>query len=253
MIQTGFIEKFFEDSFLTFSPEVSSLTFSDAIIVLFWSISLSMIVSITYRGTHKGISYSQSFTQTLVLLGVVVSIVMLIVGTDIARAFTLVGALSIVRFRNAIKDTRDVGFIFFIMAVGMACGTRFYALALFFTLIGCLMLFFMYSSQFGQKGLAQDILELNIPIKYDYSQVLSPIFTKNLKYYSILSVDSIDEEKNRISFIITFKKKLKLLSFKNEKEVADDFTSKSKFLGELKKIEYISNVKVINGSHSTEV
>ncbi|UYP44153.1 hypothetical protein NEF87_000438 [Candidatus Lokiarchaeum ossiferum] len=250
---TTFVGKFIEDSFMTFSPEVTSLTFADAVIVLFWSITLSLIVSITYRGTHKGVSYSQSFTQTLVLLGVVVSIVMLIVGTDIARAFTLVGALSIVRFRNAIKETRDVGFIFFIMAVGMACGTRFYALALFFTFIGCSLLFFMYSSQFGQKGLAQDILELNIPTKYDYSSVLSPLFIRNLKYYSILSVDSVNEDIHRLSFIITFKKKMKLFTFKKSEEISDDLTSKAKLLTELKKMDYLTDIKVINGSHSTEI
>ncbi len=83
----------------------------------------------------------------IVLLGLVVAIVMLIVGTDIARAFTLVGALSIVRFRNAIKETRDVGYIFYIMAVGIACGTRFYALGVFFTLIGCGLLYFMFKTQ----------------------------------------------------------------------------------------------------------
>lgn len=253
MIQTGFISKFIEDSFQTFNPEISSLTLSDAVIVLFWSITLSMIVSITYRGTHKGISYSQSFTQTLVLLGLVVAIIMLIVGTDIARAFTLVGALSIVRFRNAIKDTRDVGFIFFTMAVGMACGTRFYALALFFTLIGCTMMVFMYYTQYGQKGLAQDILELTIPNSYDYSEVLSPIFTKSLRYYSILSVDSISDHLNRVSFVITFKKKLQIFSFRKNLDVSDNLSTKSKLLGDLSKQDYISDVKIINGSHSTEL
>jgi uncharacterized membrane protein YhiD involved in acid resistance len=59
----------------------------------------------------------------------VVALVMLIVGSNIARAFSLVGALSIIRFRNAVKESRDVGFIFLTMAIGMAVGTRFYLLA----------------------------------------------------------------------------------------------------------------------------
>ena len=63
-------------------------------------------------------------------MGMVVSIIMLIVGANIARAFSLVGALSIIRFRNAIKETRDVGFVFFAMAIGMATGTKFYLLAI---------------------------------------------------------------------------------------------------------------------------
>ena len=63
------------------------------------------------------------------MMGMIVSLIMLVVGSNIARAFALVGALSIIRFRNAIKETRDVGFIFFAMAIGMAIGTRFYSLA----------------------------------------------------------------------------------------------------------------------------
>ena len=84
------------------------------------------MIGLVYRLTHRGISYSQSYVQTLVMMGMVVSLIMLVVGSNIARAFALVGALSIIRFRNAIKETRDVGFIFFAMAIGMATGTRFY-------------------------------------------------------------------------------------------------------------------------------
>ncbi|MHA1344419.1 MAG: hypothetical protein ACTSQG_10550 [Promethearchaeota archaeon] len=89
-----FVKKFLEDSFFIIGAEFDII---DVIIVLFWSIVLSFIIAITYRGTHRSVSYSHNFTQTLVLLGIIVSIIMLIIGSNIARAFTLVGALSIVR------------------------------------------------------------------------------------------------------------------------------------------------------------
>ncbi|MHA1585435.1 MAG: DUF4956 domain-containing protein, partial [Promethearchaeota archaeon] len=178
MIFENFFAKFIEDSFKIINPTISSTTFADVIIMLFWSISLSILIAITYRGTHKSISYSQNFTQTLVLLGVIVSFIMLIIGSDIARAFTLVGALSIVRFRNAIKETRDVGFIFFTMAVGMACGTRFYIVAMILAITGSLLMYFMFVGSFGQKGLAQDIIEMNIPAEEEYSKLLNPIFNQ---------------------------------------------------------------------------
>ncbi len=253
MIMQDFFSKFVEDSFLNFSPEFTSTTFLDAIIVLFWSIILSIVVATTYRETHTGVSYSQNFTQTLVLMGVLVSIVMLIVGTDIARAFTLVGALSIVRFRNAIKETRDVGFIFFTMVVGMACGTRFYILGIMLTLTCCGLSIFMFMTQFGQKGFTQHILEMNVPVNEDYSKLLGPILVKNLKYYSILGIDSIDEYENRLSFVITFKTKSKLLNFKKNRNFPEPTDFKSKLLADLQKIENISEIKVINGSNSIEI
>src|SRR5690625_5306092 len=103
-------------------------TFSIADVLLSLSLSLvcSLVVAWVYRRTHKNVSYSQSYVQTLVLCGMVIALIMLVVGSNIARAFALVGALSVIRFRNAVKETRDVGFIFLVMAIGMTTGTRFY-------------------------------------------------------------------------------------------------------------------------------
>ncbi len=248
-----FLRKFIEDSFLSLGSIISPIEITDVIIVFFWSIILSILIGITYRGTHRSISYSQNFTQTLVLLGVIVGMIMIIIGTDIARAFTLVGALSIVRFRNALKETRDVGFIFFVMAVGMACGTRFYLVGIMLTTVGCSLMYFMTYGKFGAKGLAQDIIELDFPVSEDYSLILSPIFVRHLKYYTMLGIDSIDENTNRISFIVTFKKKSKLLSFKKGEEISKKLDSKVGLLSDIQKISYISNVKVIDGSNSVEI
>jgi hypothetical protein len=248
-----FLRKFLEDSFLTLGSNIAPIEVTDVIIVFFWSIILSVLIGITYRGTHRSISYSQNFTQTLVLLGMIVGMIMIIIGTDIARAFTLVGALSIVRFRNALKETRDVGFIFFVMAVGMACGTRFYLVGIMLTTVGCSLMYFMTFSKFGAKGLVQDIIELDFPVSQDYSQVLSPIFVRHLKYYTMLGMDSIDENTNRISFIVTFKKKSKLISFKKSEEFSRKLDSKVGLLSDIQKISYITNVKVIDGSNSIEI
>jgi hypothetical protein len=87
----------------------------------------------TYRATHRGATYSVAFLQSLFILAVCTTLIMVVIGSNIARAFSLVGALSIVRFRTAIKDPRDVGFVFAALAIGMGCGTGFYAAAVVFT------------------------------------------------------------------------------------------------------------------------
>ena len=254
MLLQDFINQFMEESFRNIGTEIDLM---DVILVLFWSLTLSIVIAITYRGTHRGVSYSQTFTQTLVLIGMIVSMVMLIIGTNIARAFTLLGALSIVRFRNAVKDSRDVGFIFFVMVIGMACGTKFYPLAMIGTFVGCGLMYFLTYTQFGQKGLAQDILEMYFPVSKDYAKVLTPIFILYLKYYSLLGVDSVDENRNRLSFIVTFKQKSRLFSlssFRKSRNLFEDkLTPRAKFLSEIQKIEYITNVKVIEGSSSVEI
>ncbi|MFW9990185.1 MAG: hypothetical protein ACFFC3_16205, partial [Candidatus Odinarchaeota archaeon] len=82
---------------------------------------------------------------------------------------------------------------------------------------------------------------------------LSPIFIRYLKYYTILGIDSIDEETNRISFIVTFKKKSKILSFNKKSELSNELDSKSGLLTEVQKISYISNIKVIDRSNLVEI
>ena len=71
----------------------------------------SLSIGLVYRYTHRSPGYSQSYVQTLVLTSLVTTLIMLVIGSNLARAFSLVGALSIIRFRNAIKETRDVGYI----------------------------------------------------------------------------------------------------------------------------------------------
>ena len=104
---------------------VPTLSVWDLVFALIVSAVLCMILAKIYIYTHSGHSYSRSFVHTQVFVGITIALIMLIIGSNIARAFALVGALSIIRFRNPVKDSRDVAFIFMSMAVGMAAGTKF--------------------------------------------------------------------------------------------------------------------------------
>jgi len=108
--------EFFNNLF-DFQDLSGTFSVTDVVLGLILSFALTSLIGWIYKITHKGSSYTQSYVHTLVLMGMVVSVIMLIVGSNIARAFSLVGALSIIRFRNAVKETRDVGFIFFAMAL----------------------------------------------------------------------------------------------------------------------------------------
>ena len=80
---------------------------TDLLLAMVTAALLSFVLSAVYRHTHRGTSYSQSLLVTMVLMAVATSVVMLIIGSNIARAFSLVGALSIIRFRTAVKDPKD--------------------------------------------------------------------------------------------------------------------------------------------------
>ena len=95
-----------------------------------------LMMSIVYRLTYRGPSYSVTFVNSLVLLSIISAIVIMVIGNNIARAFGLVGAMSIIRFRTAIRDTMDLVFIFLSLALGMACGVGLNLLALLGTGFG---------------------------------------------------------------------------------------------------------------------
>ena len=127
------------------------------------SFVLSFILAKTYVHTHSGYSYSKSFVHTIVFVAITIDLIMLIIGSNIARAFALVGAMSIVRFRNPIKDSRDLIFLFMSMAVGMATGTQFYFFAIAFTAFAVLALLAFHHTGFGDPARESMILRLRGP------------------------------------------------------------------------------------------
>jgi hypothetical protein len=175
----------------------SSFSPLDVVVVFGLALFLTLCVGWAYRATHRGVSYSQGYVHTLVLLGVVTAFLMLIIGSNIARAFTLVGTLSIIRFRHAVKETRDIGFVFVAMAVGMACGTRFYLLAVFATvcLIGTAVL--LHKFDLFQKVLRERILIVRVAADTAIDRVFSETFRKYLDEFNLISVESVDDQQQQ--------------------------------------------------------
>ncbi len=124
----------------------------------------------------------------------ITTVIMLVIGSNIARAFSLVGALSIIRFRNAVKETRDVGFIFFAMAIAMACGTRFYGVALTSTILISTVVVLMHFFDFGKSTIEADrLLRVQLPPGTDPEERLAPVLRRFFTRYSIISIESVKQ------------------------------------------------------------
>ena len=96
----------------------------DVVIRLLIALVLGVVVSAIYRYTRKSAILSPSFPSTLVLLSILIAMVTQVIGDNVARAFSLVGALSIVRFRTVVRDTQDTAYVIFAVVVGMAVGAK---------------------------------------------------------------------------------------------------------------------------------
>ncbi|MFC1769962.1 DUF4956 domain-containing protein [Nitrospirota bacterium] len=147
------------------------------------SIVMGLIISWVYRSTHKGLSYSQSFVLTLVFVSIIVASVMMIIGNSLARAFALVGALSIIRFRTVVKDTKDVAFVFFALAAGMAAGTSNYFLAATVTIVMSTVALVLHRINYGAMYKSEFILRF----QYDREAGGEDEYTDTIQQYSKLA------------------------------------------------------------------
>ena len=107
----------------------SSLTIEQVVLNIIMAAALGFLIYIAYAVSHRGTIYSKKFNTSLVLLSTLTGVVMTVIGNNIALSLGMVGALSIVRFRTAIKDSRDTVFIFWAIVVGISCGAGDYVVA----------------------------------------------------------------------------------------------------------------------------
>lgn len=123
---------------------------------------LGQLIAWVYKRTHSGLSYSRSFTESLVLITMVVSLVMFVIGDSIVTAFGLIGALAIIRFRNVLKDTRDTVFVFYSLVLGMALGSQRYGPAILGTLALLSATIYLNWIRFGTNGLFDGHLSFRV-------------------------------------------------------------------------------------------
>ncbi|MDT0126095.1 DUF4956 domain-containing protein [Paenibacillus sp. RRE4] len=163
------------DALFSSALDDSTLSFSSAVITIGLAILLGLIISLTYMKTNQA-TYSQSFTLTMVVLPVIVAIIILLIGSNIARAFSLAGAFSIIRFRSAPGDPKDISYVLFTMASGLACGVGAFGYAILFTIILCVLMFVLSRFNFGGKKSQQKTLKITIPENLSYEEALNEVF-----------------------------------------------------------------------------
>jgi hypothetical protein len=145
------------------SLEGTSVTdFRVALLSILVGFALSHLVAAAYSWTHRGLSYSRSFVQALVLGGVVASMLMLAIGNNLVWGIGIVGTLAIIRFRTNLRDPRDMVFIFAALAAGIAAGVRAYAVGAIGTAVFCLVALYLNSVAFGARNHFDGLLRFTL-------------------------------------------------------------------------------------------
>ena len=127
----------------TFTEQFAALTPLSVIIALVMGFVVGLIIALVYRRTYRGVLYSPSFASTLVMMTLITTPVVMCIKSNIALSMGMVGALSIVRFRTAIKEPVEIVFLFWSLAVGIVIGAGMIPLAVIGSaIIGVILLLF---------------------------------------------------------------------------------------------------------------
>ena len=152
---------------------------------------LALFVAWVYQKTHRPLALSFTFVNTLVLLSMVMALVIMVIGNNIARAFGLVGAMSIIRFRTVVKDTRDTAFVFFSLGTGMAAGTGNVAIAIVGTLLIGLFIGVLHWTRHGAGSLRDFLLTFERSAATPEGEdVHLPVFERYLRSFRLANVRS---------------------------------------------------------------
>jgi uncharacterized membrane protein YhiD involved in acid resistance len=114
---------------------VFTITAKDVVANILVAMTCGFFIAFLYKYTYSGLNYSAAFNVSLIMLTMITAIVIMVIGNNLARAFGMVGAMSIIRFRTAVKDTADIMFIFFALSIGLASGVKLYSIAFLGTFV----------------------------------------------------------------------------------------------------------------------
>ncbi len=197
MFENGFFGNVLTDStaetvtsdFLTGSSVASTpvIETGDFILCLAASLILGFLISAIYMITHRKEGYAQSYVLTMIMLPPIVTIILLLINTT-AGALSLAGAFTLVRFRSVPGDPKDIAYIFFAMAAGVACGIGYIGFAVIFFVLMGIVIFVLSVIDFGGCKLRHMTLKIAIPENLDYKGVFDPVLKKYTSFYKLRRV-----------------------------------------------------------------
>lgn len=152
------------------------------------SFILGGLISMTYQKTSNKGGYSSSLAVTLIMVPMVIGMIIFLIGNNVARAFSLAGAFSIIRFRSAPGDPKDITYVLFAMAAGLATGVGFYVYGAIFSVVLCLLMFILHRIDFGESTSTEKILKITVPENLSFEGVFNEILDIYSDDYSLSKI-----------------------------------------------------------------
>jgi len=214
-----------------------TLTIGIVISVLFIALILGILLALMYMYTHLKEGYDRSFCVTLMLFPVIAAIIILLVSNNIARAFSLAGVFTLIRFRTTMTDTRDIMYVFTTVAIGLAVGLGYTGYAMVVTGFILAVMFFLHLIKFDQEKETKAKIKIIVPESLNFQHVFDPIFEKYLENFKLQKVKTSDFG---TTFELTYHINMKKDS--NQKAFLDAIRTKNGNLNISMTSEYVSRV-----------
>ena len=199
-----------------FIGTAGDLTIGETVSAMAFAIVFGIVITLVYLITHQD-NYQQSFALTLVMLPVIMAMIILFVGSNITRAFSLAGTLSIIRFRSAPGDPQDIGYIFFDIAAGLACGVGAYLYGALFVAVVSVFMLVIWKTNFAAQKSHSKLLKITIPENLDYQGAFEDIFEKFTKSNKLTRVRTTD-----LGSLYELTYTVRMYSDSSEKEFIDE-------------------------------
>ncbi|MDR3085096.1 MAG: DUF4956 domain-containing protein [Christensenellaceae bacterium] len=156
------------------------------------ALALGLLISLVCLKIQGGQGVSRSFALTLVLLPAIVTVIILLVGNNVARAFSLAGAFTIIRFRSAPGNPKDIAFVLFSMAVGLAAGMGFLLYAAIVGVVLCAAAALLELSGYARPKAGAKQLKITVPEDLNFSEAFEGVFEKYTLSHSMVRVKTAD-------------------------------------------------------------
>ncbi|WP_312353770.1 DUF4956 domain-containing protein [Aminipila sp.] len=177
---------------LTTTVTGTEITNIDVVLAMLVALGLGIIIGVTYLVANKYALNRKGFAITLIMLPIILAVIILFVGSNVARAFSLAGVLSIIRFRSAPGESKDIGYIFFSTAVGVGCGVGMYLGSTIFVIFMSIVMFILEKISFNGGGGKAKKLKIVIPEELNYESVFDEVFERYTSRHALLKVRTTD-------------------------------------------------------------
>ena len=155
-----------------FAEQFASLTPMKMVIALLFGLAVGMLIAFVYKKCYRGVLYSPTFSLTLIMLTLITTPVVMCIKSDIALSMGMVGALSIVRFRTAVKDPMDTAYMFWALTMGILLGAELYVIAVVVALGIAVILFGLTFVKFRNPNAYLLVLHYDDDAEHDILSLL---------------------------------------------------------------------------------